>query len=457
MSWPTANEFQQAVQDPKRAFNDHELRSAAIEINKLTGLPLSWSGAFAVVFKIRVQGGHHAVRCFTSNLPDQQRRYDAVSRYFRTRSMPPEFGEFEYQNDGILVNGNRHPILKMVWFDGTPLGKYVDEQFNDSQAMKALAAAWLETANSLQNMEIAHNDLQHGNIIVQGSGTNPTIKIVDYDGIFIPDFAGEKSPETGLPHYQHPKRDDTHYDREIDNFPALVIYTSLLALSEDPNLIFARKSNEALLFTDEDFQYPSHSKLFQDLCNTPDREVNQAANALQTSAMGPVGAVPRLSALAAAPTAQTQAAPGPAWADPRNAGENSRLGNPAKRRTGTATPWPSASPPCVPATASHESQHNLHRRSRTAKLEQNLRSSQRTGRAVKPSRIQLCATGYEEPNLVNQQIPGSNQVPLRRKDIKGPSGTTRHPEKHSDLIPTEPPEPSRTVSESDKKSRESKK
>ena len=323
MSWPTATEFQQSVQDPQRAFTDPELGSAATEINRLTGLPLSWSGAFAVVFKIRVQGGHRAVRCFTSNLPRQKKRYDAVSKYFGTRGMPPEFGEFEYQNDGILVNGNRHPILKMVWFDGTPLGKYVDDQINDSQAMKALAAAWLETAKSLQDMEIAHNDLQHGNIIVQGSGTNPTIKIVDYDGIFIPDFAGEKSPETGLPHYQHPQRDETHYDREIDNFPALVIYTSLLALSQQPGLIYTKKSNEALLFTKEDFQDPSHSKLFQDLCNTPDRELNQAANALQTSAMGPVGAVPRLSALAAGPTAQTQGAKRkvPTWATQPNAGQ----------------------------------------------------------------------------------------------------------------------------------------
>ena len=274
-----------------------------------------------MVFKVRVKGGHHAVRCFTSNLPDQQRRYDAVSKYFRTRSMPPEFGEFEYQNDGILVNGNRHPILKMVWFDGKPLGEYVDEQIHDSQAMKALAATWLETANSLQNMEIAHNDLQHGNIIVQGSGTNPTIKIVDYDGIFIPDFAGEKSPETGLPHYQHPERDDTHYDREIDNFPALVIYTSLLALSEDRNLIYTRKSNEALLFTKEDFQDPNNSALFQDLCNSSNGELNQAANALRTSAVGPIGAVPRLSALPAGTTAQTQTAPGSAtWATQPNAG-----------------------------------------------------------------------------------------------------------------------------------------
>ena len=148
-----------------------------------------------------------------------------------------------------------------------------------------------------------------------------------------PGLRGREEPGNRTPALPTPETDDTHYDREIDNFPALVIYTSLLALSQQPNLIFTRKSNEALLFTKEDFQDPSHSTLFQDLCNTPDRELNQAANALQTSAMGQIGAVPRLSALAAAPTAHTQAAPGPAaqtqrtqgkipaWATQPNAGQ----------------------------------------------------------------------------------------------------------------------------------------
>ena len=39
---------------------------------------------------------------------------------------------------------------------------------------------------------IAHGDLQHGNIIVQDDGT---IRLVDYDGCYVPELAGLKSNE----------------------------------------------------------------------------------------------------------------------------------------------------------------------------------------------------------------------------------------------------------------------
>ena len=54
---------------------------------------------------------------------------------------------------------------------------------------------------------------------------NGALHLVDYDGIFLPRFQGEPSPEIGHRHYQHPKRTDQDYHEEIDNFPSLVVYT----------------------------------------------------------------------------------------------------------------------------------------------------------------------------------------------------------------------------------------
>jgi hypothetical protein len=83
-------------------------------------------------------------------------------------------------------------------------------------------------------------------------------------GMFVPAMAAWKAAELGHQHYQHPARTPLHFSAELDNFSALVIYISFLALAERPEL-WTEFHDENLIFTKKDFQAPGSSNLFAKL------------------------------------------------------------------------------------------------------------------------------------------------------------------------------------------------
>ncbi len=98
--------------------------------------------------------------------------------------------------------------------------------------LKKLSDQWLNLVIGLQQLKIAHGDLQHENIIV----SKGELRLVDYDGFFVPSLSSKIAIELGHPHYQHPLRRNSDFNLSIDNFSALVIYISLKALSIDISL-----------------------------------------------------------------------------------------------------------------------------------------------------------------------------------------------------------------------------
>jgi len=80
---------------------------------------------------------------------------------------------------------------------------------------------------------IAHGDLQHGNIIM----CNHELRLVDYDGMYVPAMKNFMASELGHPNYQHPARAPHHFGPYLDNFSAWVIYASIKALQVDPLLL----------------------------------------------------------------------------------------------------------------------------------------------------------------------------------------------------------------------------
>ena len=119
---------------------------------------------------------------------------------------------------------------------------------------------------SLRGLRIAHNDLQHGNVMVQADGS---IRLVDYDGMYLPEFRGERSPELGHKNYQHPQRSAEHYDENVDNFPSLVIYVSLLAVAADAGL-WDFHDEDNLILTRKDYADPGSSEVFGRLKRSSD-------------------------------------------------------------------------------------------------------------------------------------------------------------------------------------------
>ena len=204
---------------------------------------------------------------------------------------------FEYVVHGINVKGIWYPIVRMEWVEGESLSNFVGSSLNDPDApdaLRRLAAQWRGgPAASLRGLRIAHNDLQHGNVMVQGDGS---IRLVDYDGIFLPRFRGERSPEEGHKNFQHPDRTAKDYDAYVDNFPSLVIYLSLLAIAADPDL-WAFYNEDNLILTQNDYSAPGSSEVFKRLKSSPDPTVKTLTGRLEEYCALPVKDVPDLEAI----------------------------------------------------------------------------------------------------------------------------------------------------------------
>ena len=292
MAWPTMADFNDAIQSPDRCFERQELAQGQVTVSP-RGLPLVYSGNFACVYKLSTGSVDFAVRCFTREVKDQQQRYGHLGDYLRD-VRPEAFVGFEYLERGIKVRGEWYPIVKMDWAPGDRLDKFIGDHLDTPDIFADLAARWRGVNGTLRGLKIAHNDLQHGNVMVQEQGA---IRLVDYDGIFLPRFHGEDSPELGHRHYQHPQRSTQDYHDGIDNFPSLVVYLSLLALSADPQLWGKFYTQENLIFTKDDFAGPNESDCFKALKNNRDARVAKLAANLEELCFLPVDQVPDLESI----------------------------------------------------------------------------------------------------------------------------------------------------------------
>jgi hypothetical protein len=258
MKLPAPDEYRDAMQNPRLAFADPDLKFAECEKDHW-GLPRIMTGGFAAIFHLRRGRSQWAVRCFYKDVAELRRRYDAIGQ-FLTKCQDGVFVDASLLHDGILVQGQRYPIIKMEWIDGDPLNLYIERNISKRQAISWLPDAFLELAGRLQKLGIAHGDLQHGNIMV----TDHSLKLIDYDGVFLPELKGLPNNQQGHPNYQLPSRAD-EYGPEIDRFSEVVIYTALKAVVESPSLWKKYSNGENLLFQQDDFVDPDSSELMSDL------------------------------------------------------------------------------------------------------------------------------------------------------------------------------------------------
>lgn len=288
VAWPTMSDYQEAIQAPHLCFSDADLKKGTAATDNL-GLPRPITGAFASVYQMVTGSKRYAVRCFLHYHPDQERRYAAISATLQQLKLP-FMVEFTWQNEGIRVRGKWFPILKMEWLNGQTLDSYVSQHL-DSTTLRNLAMQFADIIIALKNAGIAHGDLQHGNILV----VNNKIRLIDYDGMYVPALQGLSSHEIGHRNYQLPRRTERDFGPHMDSFSAWVIYLSLLALSEKPTLWRELKGgDENLLFRKDDFEKPANSSVLRAILQLPDRELREMVTTFQTYFKSDMLAVPSL-------------------------------------------------------------------------------------------------------------------------------------------------------------------
>ncbi len=270
-------EYSGAVQNSARTFQTAELASAAFRFVPPMGLPAFASGQNAVVFESAVAGTPTAVRCFTTEPSEGRRRYQALGS-LQARSPVAALASADWVDDALAVNGRSWPIVTMEWVSGQQLHEWVESNLNSSATLRNAAAQWLEITMALRSVRLAHGDLQHGNILVSDDGT---IRLIDFDQVWLEELAGVVPDEVGHPNYQHPDRGaNGHWGEHIDWFSALVIYVSFLALAADPGLWDCHMGDN-LILTEEDFRGPT--SIWGRLFASPDPQVAHLSNLLADS------------------------------------------------------------------------------------------------------------------------------------------------------------------------------
>jgi hypothetical protein len=274
MAWPNLQDYNEAIQNPRSAFTDPDLGNGQPELDAL-GLPRARTGNFACVYKIQTSGQRWAARCFSREISDQQRRYEIISTYL-TKIALPYTVQFAYMPTGIKVLGRTYPLLKMEWVQGESLTAFVGRSIGYPDTLLSLAKVWSSMLADLKEVSIAHGDLQHGNVVVVGD----QLRLIDYDGMFVPGLAGKQSNECGHRNYQLPSRTACDFGPYLDNFSAWVIYVSLLALAVHPELWnnyrggeIPDKEREHLIFCEKDFLQPENSALLRDLNSSPNAQL----------------------------------------------------------------------------------------------------------------------------------------------------------------------------------------
>lgn len=258
-------DYQEAVQHPARCFRDAELRRGLALRDRL-GLPVPMTGNFASVYRVVTGGVSYAARCFLRHRPDHGLRYAAISHCLGRNGFAFTV-PFEYQPDGIRVRDHWYPLVKMEWAEGQTLGSFVESHLDDPDALALVQARLCEAVGGLVKASVAHGDLQPANVLV-GAGT---VRLIDYDGMYVPGLRGSMAPELGHPHFQHPRRSVQHFGPYLDGFSLLVMGVSLRALQLEPGLWQELKAgDDCLLLRREDFLRPGQTRAWQVLAQLHD-------------------------------------------------------------------------------------------------------------------------------------------------------------------------------------------
>jgi hypothetical protein len=287
MSYPQITDYHEAIQHPAQAFIDPDLKQGAVAENNL-GLPLVMSGGFALTYAVTTPRRKCAVRCFHREIPAIQQKYDATSKKLRSLAIGC-FVDFDFQQSGISVRQRVFPIVRMDWVEGDTLGIWLDKNFNNPPALEKARTDFVAIARFLEREGIAHGDIQNGNVMV----ADGEIKLIDYDGMFVPGMHPGNGSETGHRHFQHPGRRVSNFGPGMDRFSFIALDLSLRALIEDRSIYSKfREGGETIIFKANDFADPQNSEIFRRLLAMP--KLKGQARSFAAICEAPLAAVPTL-------------------------------------------------------------------------------------------------------------------------------------------------------------------
>ena len=265
MQYPQFLEYVNAIRDASDNFDKlSDLRPVLDNF----GEPLRSVGGFAIVFKMQDKdtGKLYAIKCFHEEQIEREHSYDIISQTLR-KNKSPYLMEVNYLDKELFVDTKlsdetEFPVLQMEWIEGETMEAYIASRHRDTLAIKRLYENFCDLALWLRTKPFAHGDIKPDNIMIKNDGS---LVLIDYDGMFVPEFAGQKSPTTGTQAFSHPQRTADDFNKDIDDFALASMSISLLAMSEDASLFQKYGAPDRLLFSAENYNDFQNSEIFQKL------------------------------------------------------------------------------------------------------------------------------------------------------------------------------------------------
>jgi len=308
--WPTSYEYEQALLRHRETISDPDIRnSQLLKTTETKPARLNGSGSqYVCVYRLE----SWIIRFFASDASrkpeikppeDIVQRYDGIIDYLGQpgNNLPFLIKQrwIEGYEEGIKVRGIYFPFLKLPYIDpAKPLGQFLNEQYDelkDKQQLslfpriaEVLAQEWLQLIQQLESKGIAHGDLDTSNILVKGMYPALSLSLIDYDGMYVPSFAGKRMAPADKGHWNfQPVQESLRiFGPELDRFSALIVYLSLRALVVQPSLWEdCGGSESSLLLGRNDYEQLGQSKNFKKLYQAGeyDSSLKSCLNELQRS------------------------------------------------------------------------------------------------------------------------------------------------------------------------------
>jgi len=244
---PTISDYADAVSNARGRFRTlgevEALTDARDEV-------VFFAGNNAAVFPVVARGRHMTLKCYIKSGLYTDDVYGYLTGHDDELLAPVRLLKDEIYVYDIYGGGAYYDIVVAEWTEGVTLETAMKRASrNDGFTFGALSEAFDEAARRLLEREWAHGDLKPENIIVQPGGT---MRLIDYDAMFVPSLSGRPAFEIGTPPYQHPARDERMFDKSLDDYPVALISVCLRALSLEPQLYKRHhRSDNIILYSSE--------------------------------------------------------------------------------------------------------------------------------------------------------------------------------------------------------------
>lgn len=286
--WPSGQDYEQSFQTIKLSMNPvlgNVDQWEAVKNPKTPGWYVYASGNYGSIYKIKGDNDKYfALKCFTRKSANLNERYFQISDYLSKNSKGLDFlAHFQYFEQGVRTRKSQSfyfPVLRMEWIEGVTLNRYIQDNIANAKILKKVSVNLMNEIDKMQRAGMGHGDLAGDNIIVTNAGG---VKLVDYDGMYIPNFNGQKSAEMGHADFQHPGRTADTFSNKLDNFSALIIHLSLSAISEKPTLWekYNGSDPDCLIIRKKDFMNLDISPVYKELKSMRSRKIKKLCSLLE--------------------------------------------------------------------------------------------------------------------------------------------------------------------------------